>query len=379
MKHLWLAVFFSIFFVGLTFGQDKADSTAKASPIEKLFDLGDKVIDLISGEKWTVIPALVYAPETSLGIGARAIRVFRHQNAENSVLRPSSIPITLLHTLNNQTIFTSELDLWANENKTYFNARIELSNFPFRFFCIGNNSPELLSENYTTRYAYFHLNYEKQVAKGLYLGPRYEFRIDDIYRKEPNGILASGTVPGSDGQRISGLGWVVNYDTRDNIFQPHHGWFSRVGWMTYKPWLGSNFNFEQFTIDVRKYFKATEKGVLALQSWWTFTSGVAPFQHLALIGGSDQMRGYFEGRYRDNLAMVQQAEYRFPVYRNLGMVVFAHGGQVAQQFSEYKIKNLRYGGGIGFRYKISNDGLNIRLDFAFGDQKAIYFGLNEVI
>jgi outer membrane protein assembly factor BamA len=379
MKNYLLLFYFLTCFQGIILGQEKQDSVAKTRPVERLFDFGDKVVDLISGENWTIIPAVVYSPETSLGLGARAIRVFRHKGADSEQLRPSSLPITLLHTLNNQTIFTSELDLWANENKTYFNSRLELANFPFKFFGIGN-SPELETiESYTTRFLYVHLNYEKKIAPGLYIGPRYEFRVDEIYRKEDGGLLASGIIPGSNGQRISGLGWVLNFDTRDNIFQPGSGWFNRLQWMTFTPWLGSNFNFDQYAIDLRKYFRTAPKHTMAVQSWWGFTTGLAPFQHLSLIGGSDRMRGYFEGRYRDNHAMVQQVEYRMPVYRNLGIVLFAHGGQVANKVTEYSLNRMRYGGGMGFRYRISPEGLNIRLDFAFGDQKAFYFGLNEVI
>ena len=91
------------------------------------------------------------------------------------------------------------------------------------------------------------------------------------------------------------------------------------------------------------------------------------------------MRGFFEGRFRDNHAMVHQAEYRLPLHRNLGIVFFGHTGQVAQQAADFGWNRFKYGGGFGFRYKLNQEGLNIRLDFAIGDQRAFYFGLNEVI
>lgn len=91
------------------------------------------------------------------------------------------------------------------------------------------------------------------------------------------------------------------------------------------------------------------------------------------------MRGFFEGKYRDLHAMVYQTEYRLPVYRNLGMVAFASAGQVASTVPGFSFRRFKYGGGIGFRYKLNDEGLNIRLDFGIGDQRAFYFGLNEVI
>lgn len=372
-----LLLFFEGF--GLAFSQTDSTEVTKEKNVDKLFDLGDQVVDLISGEKWAFIPAVVYSPETSLGLGVRAIRVFRFKGEGKEVLRPSTLPITLLHTFNNQTVFTTELDLWASENRDYFNGRLELSNFPFRYFGIGNEIPTDEGESYSTRYAYIHLNYERKIIRGLYIGPRYEFRIDDIYDRVPNGILEGGQPLGFDGQRISGLGFGIRLDNRDNIFQPSKGWFNRIGWMSFQSFLGSEFTFNQYTIDLRKYLKTFEHQSFALQSWWSFTTGNAPFQHLSLTGGSDRMRGYFEGKFRDRHAMVQQVEYRFPVYRNLGLVVFGHGGQVATELGDFRLKRMKYGAGVGFRYRLNEEGLNIRLDIAFGDQRAFYFGLNEVI
>lgn len=122
-----------------------------------------------------------------------------------------------------------------------------------------------------------------------------------------------------------------------------------------------------------------DQQILAVQAWYSFTAGHPPFQQVSLIGGSDLMRGYFEGKYRDLHAMVYQAEYRLPIYRKLGVVFFGSAGQVTDRVSAYALNRFRYGGGLGFRYELSEEGLKVRLDFAFGDQPAFYFGLNEVL
>ncbi|MFN3800966.1 BamA/TamA family outer membrane protein [Belliella pelovolcani] len=380
MKYI-SAVFLWLFCFSL-FAQelDSIDTgNHKSRIIEKLFDFADNTVDLISGEKWSFIPAVVYSPETSLGLGARAIRIFRHKGDLDPLLRPSSLPITFLYTLNNQAIFTTELELWSNQNKEYLNARLELTDYPFKFYGIGNDLDVANEEFYATRYIYFHINYERQLVKGLYLGPRYEFRSDDIYKKEEGGILDNNLVAGANGQRLSGLGLVLNYDTRDNIFQPKKGWNNSFSWMSFQSAIGSNFTFDQYAIDIRRYISTYNNQVLAIQSYLSFTTGNPPFQHISLIGGSDLMRGYFEGRYRDNHAIVQQLEYRLPVYRNFGLVFFGSAGQVADRVSDFGWDRTRFGGGIGFRYRLNPDGLNIRIDIAYGDQRAFYFGLNEVL
>jgi hemolysin activation/secretion protein len=143
--------------------------------------------------------------------------------------------------------------------------------------------------------------------------------------------------------------------------------------------LGSSFNFSQWVFDLRKYHSLNNNQVIAGQAWFSFTDGIAPFQHLSMIGGSDLMRGYFEGRLRDNHAMVYQAEWRFPVYQKLNMVIFGSGGQVAENWSEYNLRTFKWAGGFGFRYKLNASGLTFRIDLAYGNQSSFYFGLNEVI
>lgn len=355
----------------------KADTLKPAHLIDKLFNTADDVLDQLSGENWTFIPALTYSPETSLGLGLRAIKIIRSEGDPKR--RPSTIPITLLYTLNKQIIFTSSLDLWLNGNADHLYGRLELSDYPFKFYGVGNNLSENNAEDYASRSMDLQVSYQKLVVGSLYLGPKYRFNLGDIYKKQIGGMLETGNIAGSEGQRISGLGIGLSFDTRNNIFQPERGVLHQAQLMSYQSFLGSDFIFSQYQLDLRKYVKTYESQVLAVQAWYSLTAGRPPFQQLSLLGGSDIMRGYFEGRYRDRHAMVYQVEYRIPVYRKLGVVLFGSTGQVAGQLSSFTISGFKYGGGLGFRYRLTEDGLNIRLDLAYGDQAAFYFGLNEVL
>ena len=355
----------------------KKDSVSSSGVIEKLFDTADKIVDLVSGDSWMVIPAVSYSPETNLGFGIGALKVFRHREGQST--RPSTLPISLLYTLNKQVILTTELDLWINGNDDNLKVLLELANYSFKFYGVGNDLGAESEELYATKYAHFRINYQRQISPGFYLGPRYEFRADDIYKTEVGGILDTDQVMGSNGSRISGLGLVLNFDTRDNIFQPKGGSFHQVSLMSFQSFLGSNFRFSQYQLDLRKYLPIHGKQILAVQAWYSFTAGNPPFQQHSLIGGSDLMRGYFEGRYRDRNAMVYQAEYRVPIHRKLGLVFFGSAGQVADKVSSFSLNKLRYGGGLGFRYQLTDDGLNLRLDLAYGNQSSFYFGLDEVL
>lgn len=360
------------------FAQKGDTISAPVALVDKLFGFADNLVERVSTDTWTFIPAITYAPETSLGVGGRAMKIFRlDKNSSQTKNRPSSLPITFLYTLKNQLILTAEVDLWMDQNNSFLNSRLELADYPFVFSGIGNEVTD--QEEYSTRYLYYHLLYHTKIARGVYLGPRYEFRADNIYEKVEDGLLETGDVTGSNGQNLSGLGLSLNIDTRDNIFQPSKGMYNQLSWMEFHSVFGSDFNFTQWVFDFRKYQKIGANQVIAGQAWFSFTRGAAPFHHLSMVGGSDRMRGYFEGRYRDKHAMVYQAEWRFPVYKKLNMVLFGSSGQVANNLSGFHLRDFRYAGGLGFRYKLNSEGLNLRIDLAFGDQSAFYFGLNEVI
>ncbi|WP_209330992.1 BamA/TamA family outer membrane protein [Lunatimonas salinarum] len=377
MNRLILLTFAAWMLVSGGFAQILREDSNQGTLIEQMFDTADKLINAVSSDHWTVIPALTYSPETSIGIGARAIKLFRPIGEGAASTRPSTVPITLLYTLNQQLLFTTELNLWQADNVGYLNSRLELADFPFKFYGFGNSPTK--GEFYASRYAHFHLLYERKVAKGVYIGPVYEFRQEDIYRTEPTGMLESGNVRGSSGQVLSGVGGVLNYDTRENIFQPTSGAYHQARLMLFSPVIGSSYSFAQLKVDFRKYFSINPNQVLAVQAWMSLTAGAAPFQQVSLIGGSDRMRGYFEGKYRDRHAMVFQSEYRLRIYRNLGLVFFGSTGQVTSAPDQFRFSKFKVSGGMGFRYKINEEGLSIRLDFGVGDQFAYYFGLNEVI
>ncbi len=79
------------------------------------------------------------------------------------------------------------------------------------------------------------------------------------------------------------------------------------------------------------------------------------------------MRGYYEGRYLDNLLLAAQTEYRMHVWEKIGVVGFIGFGDVAEKFRNFRLPDLKPSAGIGLRYAlIPEENLNIRLDFAVG-------------
>ncbi len=91
------------------------------------------------------------------------------------------------------------------------------------------------------------------------------------------------------------------------------------------------------------------------------------------------MRGYYSGRYQDKYLLAMQVEYRLPVWRRFGMVAFVGIGDVSKSLETFRLDQIKYSYGFGFRFKIApKEGTNLRLDFAWGKgTSGFYFTAGE--
>lgn len=133
------------------------------------------------------------------------------------------------------------------------------------------------------------------------------------------------------------------------------------------------FSFTRFSLDVQEYFsidEGTHHG-LAFRQYLslTHTAGnqVVPFYRLQSIGGSESLRGYTTGRFRDYNMMLFNAEVRCQVWHWLDMAVFGDGGHVFRRFDDIGMGTMRGNVGIGFRLR-TDEGTAARLEFARGTE-----------
>jgi outer membrane protein assembly factor BamA len=144
--------------------------------------------------------------------------------------------------------------------------------------------------------------------------------------------------------------------------------------------IGSDFAFNRFSLDLRKYIRFSYSRCLALQTTFLFQSGDPPFWRMGLLGGSAEMRGYYLGRYRDRNMINLQAEYRWvPVLWRLGLVAFAGLGDVASTLGGFDLGSFKLAYGLGLRFVFDpKQRLHLRLDFGFGKgTSGVYFTAGE--
>ena len=92
------------------------------------------------------------------------------------------------------------------------------------------------------------------------------------------------------------------------------------------------------------------------------------------------MRGYFEGRYRDNVFFTLQLEYRQFFWWRLGYVIFGGVGGVADSPDKLRIDEFKISYGAGLRYLFNEEQkVNVRVDLGItrDGSTGIYFGIEE--
>lgn len=312
---------------------------------------------------FAALPLVFRSPETSWGFGAGAFYAFRPSHySENT--RPSQIQIGGAYTLLNQVLTYLPFQIFTNENRYQILGELGYYRFIYDYYGIGNDISPDFRELFTVNFPRVRLQAMQQFRNNQYFGFRYWMDDFNISKTEPGGELSDGSIPGSNGGFLSGLGLVHIFDTRDKIFSSHEGWFIETVLFHNGPLLGSNFDYSKLIIDARRFFKLKEKHAIGVNVYLEFTGGKAPFNQLALMGGTKRMRGYYEGRFRDKHMAVIQWEYRFPIFWRFSGVFFGGIASVNDRPEFLERSIWRWNIGPGIRFAIDpKERINIRLDY----------------
>jgi outer membrane protein assembly factor BamA len=323
-------------------------------------------------------PVMYYSPETSLAFGGAGSYIFRLPGNKKSKI-PSSISSIFIYTLKKQFRAATNGALYFKNNDYRAEAELNFEKFPNKFFGIGSGTLETDEEAFTPRNISVQVSVLKKVIKGFYIGLGYKFQDWEIQEVEAGRQLASGEIPGSDRGTISGLIFLLERDTRDQLFFPMKGDLLKFDARFYPQFLGSTYKFNSYTFDLRKYFTLFSSHVFAVQSLVKIQTGNVPFLLMSQMGGLYTMRGYFEGRFRDKNLLVFQAEYRMPLFWRLGIVGFAGFGNVAEKFKQLDLSRLKSAYGFGLRYLFSKkENIYLRMDIGFGQNSSgFYFSIFE--
>jgi len=325
-----------------------------------------------------IIPFFAYKPETRWMGGISATHYFR-MSADRESTRPSFVRLNTSYSQERQFSVRPQMELFTRNNRFNIRAQYTYTDFAEYFWGLGiasaNENRELYSFNMNRGF----IKAAYLILPKLYTGVQYNFEYMRDLGYATDSKLKQSNYTGNKGYFASGAGLTMYYDSRDNIYFPFKGSYIEFSNYVYAKITGSDYSFSNFSVDARHYHRLWKQNILAFQLYTQFNEGNIPFRMNGNLGSEFYLRGYYNGRYRDNHAWSFQTELRKTVWGPIDMTAFMGVGTVAHDVTDLT-KSLKPAGGLGIRIKaIPRERINMRIDYAIGvdGSRATYITMNE--
>lgn len=175
-----------------------------------------------------------------------------------------------------------------------------------------------------------------------------------------------------------GAGFSAVYDSRDVLTYPHQGLYINLTQCFRPRFMGNDYAFSTTELQVDAYQKIWKGAILAEDFRTMLNFGNPSWGMMALLGNSNSMRGYYEGRYRDKHKMEVQMELRQHIWKRNSLTAWIGAGTIFSKFSNIRSRHILPNYGLGYRWEFKKN-VNVRLDYGFGKagQSGFLFSINE--
>jgi hypothetical protein len=139
----------------------------------------------------------------------------------------------------------------------------------------------------------------------------------------------------------------------------------------------NTYSFQRAEVDLQHYVPLLrDRRVLALRGLVSVSDADEgariPFYYQRTLGGPDDLRGFHRLRFRDNHALLLQAEYRWEIFTAVDGAIFYDTGKVASRVEDLNLRDLEHDYGFGFRFGSANS-VFLRIEAAFGSRGGTHF------
>lgn len=370
----------------------------------------DKVASIIA------FPIIGSNPATGFMVGLGGQYAFKMK--ESRLI--SIISGSLQATSKSQYLAIFKNSIYTKREKIFFTGDWRFQKFSQATYGLGTNAPEggilynqfvlagfetdvdSLAQPMEYGFLRFHQTMAFKIKKNIYLGAGLNIdgysKIKDLkLNLEPGNELITSHYAYSKTYHFdtakyysSSLMAKLVIDKRDNMVQPHVGYFFTLGWRGDLEILGSQKNASMLQTEWRSYHNVSRRNPAHLIAFWLIGefSPEGQFPYMTLPATSyDQRsrsgRGYTQGRFRGNNYTYGEVEYRFPISKCGGLwsaVAFVNAttaNNPAQGLGLFE--SIQPGYGIGLRIMIDKSTrTNLVLDYGFGKKSSgFYLAVSE--
>lgn len=360
------------------------ESTTKQDTLTKKKSLLTRFLDYFNDANknkerkkfdFSIIGGPHYSTDTKLGIGLVAAGLYR-ANANDTLLPPSNVSLfgdvstVGFYMLGIRGTHIFPQDKYRADYTIYFYS------FPCKFWGMGYDMGDDDSNKSDMKrwQARFKASFLFHLGDNLYLGPMVSYDYVIGRRIERPELLN-----GMDQHTWNiGAGFSAVYDTRDVLTYPHRGFYINLSQCFRPRFMGNDYAFSTTELQVDAYQRVWKGAILAEDFRTMLNFGNPSWGMMALLGNSNSMRGYYEGRYRDKHKMEAQVELRQHVWKRNSLTTWVGAGTVFHKFSEMRSRHILPNFGIGYRWEFKKN-VNVRLDYGFGKagQTGFLFSINE--
>jgi outer membrane protein assembly factor BamA len=151
------------------------------------------------------------------------------------------------------------------------------------------------------------------------------------------------------------MGSFAQLDYRDEAGNPRSGGNYLLQYSYYGDRSKGLFSFRRYEAEFQQYIPFfNRRRVIAFRARSSLSDTspghTVPFYMMETVGGSEDLRGYREYRFRDKNLMVYNLEYRWEAFSGLDMALFGDAGKVFTRRSDFDLSHLEADYGIGLRF-----------------------------
>ncbi|WP_241505757.1 BamA/TamA family outer membrane protein [Parahaliea mediterranea] len=172
----------------------------------------------------------------------------------------------------------------------------------------------------------------------------------------------------------SGLGAVVEYDSRDNPFNPQSGYYYTANYTVYDGAIGSDVDYDSYQIAGLNYWEFGERFNLGIRLQYDAVRAGGGEALPSYVPPFVDLRGIPKSRYQGEAVGVAEVQLDYKLSQRWKVGVFSGMGRAAEHFNDLGAADNVDTIGAGFRYLIARRyGFSMGLDVARGpEESAIY-------
>ncbi|TMI62550.1 MAG: hypothetical protein E6H07_14120 [Bacteroidetes bacterium] len=310
------------------------------------------------------IPMINYNRTQGIIVGALVSKYYKLNN-KDTISPSSNTGIFGMYTGQKSYIVLGFSKLYFAKDRWRVTAAAGTMDINFQFYLEEPAASTGNFYDYSSKANLLVLQVQRNIFKRLYFGPTTSFIKSTTTFGFPD-VSGKDSVSKST---LNNIGYIISNDTRDHVQNPTRGIFLNFKNQFYRSWAGSDYEFERYLLTYNQFIKLNKKDdkkILALRASLNIATGDVPFEGQTVVG-SDDIRGYSQGQYRNDQVYTLQAEYRWNFYKRWGLVAFAGVASAVEKLSDIPDNDILPGVGAGIRFKmLPKEKVNIGIDGAVG-------------